>query len=43
MNKALNPGAAREAVLSALLDEIRARRDEFEKLTYVPLDMVGKL
>ncbi|MFD2236563.1 acyl-CoA dehydrogenase family protein [Aureimonas populi] len=29
--------------LPALLDEIRARREDFEKLTYVPLDMVGKL
>ncbi|MDJ0933107.1 flavin-dependent monooxygenase [Breoghania sp.] len=29
--------------LSAVLEEIRDRRDEFEKLTYVPLDMVEKL
>lgn len=43
MNKILDPGLAREAVLTDLLVEIRARRDEFEKLTYVPLDIVGKL
>ena len=43
MNKALDPRTTGEALLPALLDEIRARRDEFEKLTYVPLDMVGKL
>lgn len=43
MNKAWDPSSAREAALNDLLDEIRARRDEFEKLTYVPLDMVGKL
>lgn len=29
--------------LPQLLDEIRARRAEFEKLTYVPLDMVEQL
>lgn len=29
--------------LPALLDEIRKRREDFEKLTYVPLDMVEKL
>jgi alkylation response protein AidB-like acyl-CoA dehydrogenase len=27
----------------ALLDEVRERRDEFEKLTYVPPDIVQKL
>lgn len=43
MNKALDPAIAREALLTEVLDEIRARRDEFEKLTYVPLDMVEKL
>ncbi|MDP9632705.1 UNVERIFIED_ORG: alkylation response protein AidB-like acyl-CoA dehydrogenase [Ensifer adhaerens] len=41
------PIAARQrnesAALDALLDEIRCRRDEFEKLTYVPLDIVEKL
>jgi len=43
MNKAVDPAITREALLTEVLDEIRARRDEFEKLTYVPLDMVEKL
>lgn len=29
--------------LSTLLDEIRSRRAEFEKLTYIPLDIIEKL
>lgn len=43
MNKVFDPGLVRETVLSDLLDEVRSRRDEFEKLTYVPLDIVRKL
>lgn len=43
MNKIIDHGLASEAVLTDLLHEIRARRDEFEKLTYVPLDIVGRL
>jgi len=32
-----------QVTLPSLLDEIRRRREEFEKLTYVPLDMIKKL
>ncbi|TNB48521.1 flavin-dependent monooxygenase [Martelella lutilitoris] len=35
--------AAPAVTLTSVLDEIRTRRAEFEKLTYVPLDMVEKL
>lgn len=43
MNKAVEKTSTRSALLADVLAEIRARRDEFERLTYVPLDMVGKL
>lgn len=43
MNKPADRKSTRPAILNEVLSEIRARRDEFEKLTYVPLDMVEKL
>lgn len=43
MNKPLAKDVARPVVLPEVLGEIRARRDEFERLTYVPRDMVEKL
>lgn len=43
MNKVFDNATAQEAVLTDLLEEVRARRDEFEKLTYVPPDVVARL
>lgn len=44
MTKPLAVGPEADPItLPDLIEEIRARRDEFEKLTYVPLDMVEKL
>ena len=39
---ATNPDVE-QVTLTSLLCEIRRRREEFEKLTYVPLDMIEKL
>lgn len=43
MNKAIDKKAVETVVLADVLGEIRTRRDEFERLTYVPRDMIEKL
>lgn len=42
MNKPVDKSAVSSALMADVLAEIRTRRDEFERLTYVPRDMVEK-
>ncbi|MFQ0812598.1 acyl-CoA dehydrogenase [Brucella anthropi] len=43
MNRSVENEKTRTVAMDDVLAEIRARRDEFEKLTYVPRDMVDRL
>ncbi len=43
MNKIAKPRLSEAVLMNDLLAEIRSRRDEFERLTYVPLDIIEKL
>lgn len=43
MNRSVENEKPRTVAMDDVLAEIRARRDEFEKLTYVPRDMVDRL